>query len=72
MRSLGYSRIRRPSTGPMVGDGSQTMEEAETAGQLIIAEAQAAQQDCPHKVVGVQRDYEAAYDGQRSGIYIHN
>ncbi len=50
---------------------ARTMEEAETAGQLIIAEAQAAQQDCPHKVVGVQRDYEAAYDGQRSGIYIH-
>jgi hypothetical protein len=50
---------------------SRTIEEAETLGELIIAEAQAVQTSCPQRVIGVSRDYESAYDGERQGIYIH-
>ena len=49
---------------------SRTLEEAETIGELIIAEARA--EGCPQRVTGVSRSYEPAYDGERQGIYIHS
>ena len=48
----------------------RTLEEAETIGELIIAEART--EDCPQRVTGVSRSYEPAYDGERQGIYIHS
>ena len=48
---------------------SRTIEEAETIGQLIVANART--EACPMRVTSVGRDYEPAYDGERQGIYIH-
>ena len=48
---------------------SRTIEEAETIGELIIANART--EACPMRVTSVGRDYEPAYDGERQGIYIH-
>tara|TARA_R100000951_G_scaffold90911_1_gene79230 strand:+ start:509 stop:886 length:378 start_codon:yes stop_codon:yes gene_type:complete len=51
---------------------SRTIEEAETLGEAIVAEAQSAQTGCgPQRVVGVNREYEPAYDSARQGMYIH-
>ena len=48
---------------------SRTIEEAETIGELIVANART--EACPMRVTSVGRDYEPAYDGERQGIYIH-
>ena len=51
---------------------SRTMEEAETLGESIVTAARSSQTQCgPNRVIGVNREYEPAYDAARQGIYIH-
>jgi hypothetical protein len=50
---------------------ARTITESEQLGEAIIDAAQTNQSGCPMRVVGVNREYEPAYDGGRSGIYIN-
>jgi hypothetical protein len=51
---------------------ARTLEEAETIGESIVTAARSSQPGgCPQRVIGVSREFESAYDGERQGIYIH-
>jgi hypothetical protein len=51
---------------------ARTLEEAETIGESIVTAARSPQTGgCPQRVIGVSREFESAYDGERQGIYIH-
>lgn len=48
---------------------SRSLVEAETIAQAIVSYAPGASDDCPTRVTSLEREYEPAYDGQRSGMY---
>jgi len=48
---------------------SRSMLEAEEIAQAIVSYAPGAESNCPVRVTSLERDYEPAYDGQRSGMY---
>jgi len=49
---------------------SRSLVEAETIGQAIVSHAPGDVEDCATRVTSLEREYQPAYDGQRSGMYL--